>query len=883
MSTVRLERIPDIQAWKTWMTPRRFFYICMIVILAISVILFVVAVICTSSPQNGVLPADPPFTKLSPWIVAPSQVGAGSMLLSSDYQYAMVFSDNLYLVNVISKRILWAAQIFNVSSPAANLELRANGWLTIVNGQGATMWSNYTEGTPPSADNSWVLVVTPTGSLQIQTQSNVAASIYTNPLWSVDETVVPTIPILSSLTNPFRLLPQTFILQSNDKQFYCEFRPTGQLAILRYDSGGTPLWMSTFNEAIDVPSLPYTLKMGATSVLSIEDNSLSTVWSSQSVWIPGTYNLSLSDNGILQVIMVDGDPTVPVWTSDTTFSFNNPPLSWGSPIANLPQWSVQADDRIVQARFQAFGFGPVSEGSGSLELINTSVGTIDISNSAPYGQTFGVTREGTVTIQDGKGQTLYQIEIPSTTSLPITLVVQNQQLQAWSASYDLVWTRPLTIPVEVPSRILGSDSFLVSYTHPLLPNLVFLLQNPSFTLVLDTYQSLLEVLNRNTGETVKNQVFSFVPETKGYRVQLSRFGLFSLRSEQTQSSLWNSGTAQLDFSEIPYSEINTEGVWQIIRDTVVLWPRTKLFSVSSMLTVNPNLTNPSPTQSLQTLLLESPNGEYQVSFDQSGVVRFQEVSSGTTLWETPTQPPSIFSLVQNGDFVVSDAKTQLPQYTLPANITRSAALPVTMWVSNTGSLFLTNFENETVWQVSKQSPDTPHSIQSPFSMGTSASFRLLSNPPTVGLLFTNGILQVVDAKTLTVIWQQPTIPTSSNVGPYFAEFQNSGNWLVRDSSVPARTIWASNTGNFYDPEPPYTLSLQPSGQLSILVSRLYNTPSPLIWSSDWSKNPLSTSSDAILLPSQWVIETPSRLVQVQVQQTPDCASPSNTFQYTTAW
>jgi hypothetical protein len=315
-----------------------------------------------------------------------------------------------------------------------------------------------------------------------------------------------------------------------------------------------------------------------------------------------------------------------------------------------------------------------------------------------------------------------------------------------------------------------------------------------------------------------------------------------------------------------------------------------LFSVSSPVAVLPSNSTllPGESQRLQTLNLISENQRFQVTFNESGLLTLVDTEAQETIWQSsPAGNILILDEVANLNIYASgDSST--PVFSLPSFLSGSGNLFGTLWISNSGTFSLTDFQGETVWYINNVVPVAPSTLPSPYSFT-----QPIAGEPHILLLATSGsrsfalqfssdgILRVIQFQSNVIIacttcWQQDTIPNETAQPPFTVSFSNAGNLTVTDSV--GQTIWASNTANFYDPEPPYTLSLDTTGKLAIAAATNYNVPSAQLWcqtssaSSCTTVNAVySTSSDAFLVPSpnvslNWYLSNPGRDLTVYLNQ-----------------
>lgn len=913
-----------IKAWRKWMTGRRLFYLVIILMCAITIILFIVAAALNSSAintMNKVTPVSPDFTQGSPYVTGPALLAQGATLLSSDYIYAMVFTDDLYLINAENRKILWSADsnavgplaVFPTNAASSNpsygtLQLGNNGVLAIFDGFGALRWSNGVSGTVDVL-NPYVLIVTPSGSLQIQTEDTALQQKYSVYLWEVNVNSTITIPVFSSLQSPFTFAPLSFILQSENKQYYGEFESNGVFSIYNYLEPTLPIYQTTKNSLIP-SSKSYSLSFRMWGELTIVNDCFLTVWSSQTgifgqKYDNTTFSLLINNAGKLQINSNNSNLPIPLWTSDTVYTYGTPPYSWSSPTPPLTAWSVQSADFTLRMQFNSNPNDPATT-YGALLLYYLQNEAVNLSNTDNRGQTLTIDNNGSLSIQDQKGQTIFIIRSPienstcynsdfATPYIIVAVTDSQNQLQAYDQLNLLPqWGAPIRLPANLPTTITANPQPITTIA---VDKVFYIMQSnisaPSFALRVDNTEGTIAVQNLNTGLVANNQVFHFIANDT-LAIYFSLSALINIVGlENKNISKWNSGTGEFNggFSSNPVMTLDDKtGDWVIQIGSQIIWTATiavstlrPLSSVSSILNVSPNNSlNLSQSVNLPELHLISQNSLYHAIFPTDGGSLTLQDQNQNILWSSQTVGANILVLNEIGNLIIlqgSQIRASFVSNIQSQNL--ATQLPVTLSVDNSANLILTAQDGTTLWKINS---DTKFNFQlaSPQIWTNSFSlFLLISTDNAYSLFYANGVFSVVSATQNQTVWSSP-LPDTATTPPYTAVFRNVGDILVYDSAdinlsgtSGPNIIWSTNSANFYDPEPPYYLTLDVSGILSISSAQVVicNTSTPTIWSNNVNSIPLSTLSTQLLSQSQWIISNPSREKSIQLTGSPNCTEP----------
>ena len=680
METRMIKTKENIHAWKEWATPRRIFYITILVLLFISLILFIIAVSITSSAQGNLSMTTPQaFNVTAQYIAAPAQIRQGSIMLSSDYSTIMLFTDDLYLIDFNLKKVLWqansnaAGSLIQINSLTGivsygYLQFLSRGTLYIVDGSGTIRWTNhFQEEKKMDPTNPFVFVSSINQQLQIQYLNDYIAGNYSNYVWNVTKSTIPVETTFSTLLGPFRYLANSFTLQSPNKMFLCQLNNKGILEIYGINPT-TILWQSTFNSNLSTQETTlYSLILTCTGNLSILNQCNQTVWSSQTTF-PYSDSFSLHLDNVGHLIILTENTTEQnqqqeqVWSSnDPPFSLTNPPLSWYAPLAPTTDFNMIAANQ--ESKLQ------LSNGDLFLFTTNPFQSPINISKTGNKAFQAQITLNGTFQLVDRNGKVIYEIlsGLSDTCSASFfTYLISNEQFVGYTNDSNsialciknsLLFVRPYLVPNGVPVSITGGSNLAIRIFLSLqIPSMYFLLSFSNLIcLVFDTKAGTINVIDAQSGEIIGLQN-TFFTTNSTIQFYFKPNGLFLLQTNggvagNNNISLWNSGTAQpktnLNINTL-LTQVDNFGRWTLFCNSqinIILNPNPdivsnrNMWSITSITTITREVerSDPSQTQNFKKWRLLSFIGIYYLTFTEDGYLAIYKVSTDGLLWKSSQQ------------------------------------------------------------------------------------------------------------------------------------------------------------------------------------------------------------------------------------------------------
>jgi hypothetical protein len=194
-------------------------------------------------------------------------------------------------------------------------------------------------------------------------------------------------------------------------------------------------------------------------------------------------------------------------------------------------------------------------------------------------------------------------------------------------------------------------------------------------------------------------------------------------------------------------------------------------------------------------------------------------------------------------------------------------------VNNSGSLLLTGQDGTQIWAINGTT-NFNNQLEGPSTWVNSTFLGILTSTNNLYELgYANGVFSVVSLSDSKTIWTS-AIPDSSFSSPYQGVFRSFGDLLVLDNH--SQVVWTTGTANFYDPAPPYILSIGTDGTVSIFSSQplLYNLSSSIVWNTNQSHAILSSLTPQWLNPQQWSLSNPALENTVTISPSSMLCNPS---------